>query len=269
LSAVTDTQNSFWLTLVRSSHDPALIQPDQIMVNPHNTAVDLETGPLCHPMSIIQNLKLNISMLKSQNNSANNPMKLSITPFFCAFANKYDAADDDTGITVATIMSLTKDATNKDVVPLSTNNLPQGGGSDLLHPLSTVNDTEVFGDYNYTTDMIPEDAPFDMEAFQKLRIYGTNKGALNACLGRTRYYTFDNKTNRNLHNLFIRKFVPRSIRRITEFVFFGLLFHMPIPLDIDSYYQDTALTGAKSNIGIKCSVRYDEWNDGHDNSMDV
>ncbi len=265
LSAASANMNSVWCTLIKNYK--SVVNPNTIKVNPHNTDVDLETGAICSPMSIVQNVKVIITLSKSNTQDPVDPIKLSWTPFFCAFAEKYDAADDDTGTTVASVMQLTKDATEEDITPLTTNNLPQEGLSKKPHPLSTVNLAEVATTHlNMTTDAIMEDTSFVMETFQKLLVYGTNKGALKSCLGRTRHVTLHRDMG-STKTFFLRKFVPRNIRRIMPYTFFGLLFHMPIESSSDSYYTDTALATLKSHVGIRVMVRYDEWNEEHDNTM--
>ncbi len=271
LSGATATMNSAWITLVRHSTLATQANAKTILVSPHNASQDVETGPLCTKHSIIQNLKVIISMAKSSNNNSNQAMKISWTPFFASFEQKYDVADDDTGVTVASVMQLTKAAGEEDVVPLSTNKLGVLGNSDKSHPLSTVNGAEAFDtEYNMTTNATMEDTPFNMETLQGMLQHGSPNvvGALRACLGQTRRVSFDAKSLKgSIKNYFIKKFVPRSIRRILPFTFFGILFHMPVEADVDSYYQDTALSTGKSHIGIRVLVRYDEWNELHDNTM--
>ncbi len=266
LSAATTSMNSAWVTLVRNDKLCTQANAKTILVNPHNASRDVETGPVCTPMSIVQNIKVIISAKKSVVQDANSSIKFSVTPFFCSFPEKYDAADDDTGVTVAAAMQLTKDATNEDIVPLTTNKLPVVGNSDKSHPLSTVNLAEAFDThYNMTTNATMEDTPFNMETMHQLLESGTNKGALRACLGRTRRVQLN--TLKRDHSIYIKKFVPRAIRRIVPFTYFGLLFHVPTETDIDSNYADTALTTSLSHIGFRVLVRYDEWNEQHDNTM--
>ncbi len=265
LSAFTATMNSAWVPLVKNYK--GVVNPNTIEVNPHNTDVNLETGAICSPMSIIQNMQVVINATKSNTQDTNDPIKFSWTPFFCAFAEKYDAADDDTGTTVAAIMQLTKDSVQQDITPISTNKLPVIGSSDKSHPLSTVNLAEVATTHlNMTTDATMEDTPWDSEAFSKLLSYGTNKGALSSCLGRTRRATLPIAATKQ-KSWFLKKFVPRNIRRIVPYTFFGLLFHVPIQGDISAYYNDTDLTASLNHIGFTVSVRYDEWNESHNNTM--
>ncbi len=270
LSAATATMNSAWVTLVRNDKLCTSANAKTILVNQHNSSVDMETGPVCTPMSIIQNLKVISSASKSSANDTNDAIKASWTPFFCSFPEKYDAADDHTGTSVAAIMQLTKDATNEDIVPLTTNKLPVDGLGERDQPLSTVNLAEAFDThYNMTTDDSMEDTPFDSDAFYNLLQHGTNKGALKACLGRTRRFSLvhgGGPRGQRVKTWYIKKFVPRAIRRIVPFTFFGLLFHMPLESDRESYYNDTNFTASKSHIGFKVHVTYDEWNDLHDNT---
>ncbi len=269
LSAATGSKNSAWVTLVRNDNLCTQANAKTILVNPKNTSVDVETGPVCTPMSIIQNIKVIISLKKSETNNINAPLKIQWTPFFASFKEKYEAADIDTGVTVASVMQLTKDDTNEDIVPLSTNKLSVVGNSDKSHPLSTVNLAEAFDThYNMTTNATMEDTPFNTESFHSLLTMGSNRGALKACLGRTRRLTMSMRNrDAGTKTFFINKFVPRAIRRIVPFTFFGILFHLPIESDIDSYYQDTAMVADVSQIGLRVLVRYDEWNEQHNNDM--
>ncbi len=264
LSASTGSMSSAWITLVKNYK--SVNAPTGVFVNPHSDQMDTETGAICAPMSIVQNIRIIITASKSTTINKDEPVKFSWTPFFASFPEKYDATDDDGGLSVAAVMQLTKDATEEDITPLSSNKLPVLGSSDKPHPLSTVNLTEAYNTHlNMTTDATMEDTPFSMETFQNLLAIGTNKGALKACLGRTRHYTMER--NSQVKTWYIRKFVPRSIRRIVPYTFFGLLFNVPIEADVDSYYHDVALTTSKSHVGFKVLIRYDEWNAEHNNTM--
>ncbi len=266
LSAVSSAKNSAWMTLVR--HDGLATQANAktILVNPHNTSQDTETGACCTNMSIIQRLRLILTFSKGRLNNPKNSFKVSWTPFFASFENKYDAIDDDTSVTVAAIMQLTKDGTNDDIVPITATKLPDIAGSSLDQPLSTVNLAEAFDThYNMTTNAEMEGTAFNMEQFQALLSVGTNKGALKACLGRTRHFTLSEHHLEQTY--FINKFVPRNIRRVVPFTFFGILIHVPVQIDPESYFQDVGLSADVTHVGVKAMVRYDEWNEQHDNTM--
>ncbi len=277
LSAKTDTQNSAYATLIMSSSDlPS--KANEINVNPHNTTYESDTGPLVAKMSIIDKLNLSIRFNMTANcNNKNetssgvfsgdgiNHIKFLWRPVFFSFPEKLDATDDDTGTTVATILALTKDATNKDVVPLTTNKLPVLGLSDLSQPISTSYDIQVFGDYNMTTDLTMEDHVWDEDLFQTAIRRYTNKGALKACVGKTRHVNLTK--SQPFKNYYISKFVPRSVRRIMEYTHMGIQVHVPIESDISQDYYSIALTTAVAHIGCKINCSYHEWNADHYQDM--
>ncbi len=178
---------------------------DLVVVNPHNTNFEEDGGPLCRDMSIIDRMRISLKFQMtaecenlretSGTYGANGQtaavfsgdtilsFKFLWRPIFNVYPEKLDAADDDTGTTVAAILGLTKDATFEDIVPVTTNNLPAAGPSQSDLPVSTVNAVQVFGDFNMTDDLFMEDHVFDEDLLQTaLRRY-TNKGALRSCLG--------------------------------------------------------------------------------------
>jgi len=178
-------------------------------------------------------------------------------PIFNVYPEKLDAADDDTGTTVAAILGLTKDATFEDVVPVTTNNLPVGGPSEKLQPMSTVNAVQIFSDFNLTTDTIMEDHVFDEDLLHTaLRRY-TNKGALRSCLGRTRHVTLTHQ--KPYANFYVDKFVPRAIRRIQKYGFFGIQTHIFLEDDNRQAYTNKSISTTLGHVGVKCLVNYHEW----------
>jgi len=282
LNITDDTLNTAFMPIVMHSKDVDVV-PNTIQVNPHNSAFEEDAGPLCAKMSIIDRMTIS---LKFNMTSACGPRRLTsgtagpnfddglytgddITsikflwrPIFNVYPEKLDAADDDTTTTVAAILGMTKDATNEDVVPITTNNLPQSGPSELVQPMSTVNAVQVFGDFNLTTDTKMEDHVFDENLLQAaLRRY-TNKGALRSCLGRTRHVTLS--TNRPFANFYIDKFVPRAIRRIQEYGMFGIQVHLPLDEQIGQQYLDRNPASTGAHLGIKMIANYHEWNSEHD-----
>ncbi len=283
LSAQATTQNSAFATLIRSTSDLATNVPNIVEVNPHNLDYQSETGAAVVKMSIIDKMNLSIRFnmtancadkrwISGNSNTAPvfsgdtiNHIKLLWRPVFFSFPEKLDAADDDTGTTVAAILALTKDATNEDVVPLTTNKLPAIGVSDLSQPVSTVNMAEDFGDYNMTTNTTMEDHVWDETLFQDaLRRY-TNKGALKACVGKTRHVNLTRA--RPFKNYFLNKFVPRSVRRVMEYTFMGIQVHIPLESDIGQDYYAIALGGSAAHVGCKIIANYHEWNASHFQDM--
>ncbi len=282
LSMFSSTMNSAFATLVRHTNDVIANTPKIIVVNPHNTLYVTDNGPAVQKMSIIDKLNLSIRFNMTENcadrahtagTSTNETftgdsiqhMRFHWRPVFFSFPEKLDAADDDTSTTVATILGLTKDATFEDVVPLTTTKLPVQAGSDLSQPVSSVNIAEVFGDYNMTTNTTMEDHPWDEDLFQEALKRYTNKGALKACVGRTRYV---NLTRRQpFKNFHISKFVPRSIRRIMPYSFFGIQINVPTIDQIDQDYSAINQTAVLAHLGCKIICSYHEWNSDHFQDM--
>ncbi len=281
LGAKSDSANTAFMPIVMSSTDMAGA-PSTIVVNPHNTAFVEDTGPLCRQMSIIDRMTISLKFSMthycgpahhSSGTSTNElftgdditSIKFLWRPIFNVYPEKMDAADDDTGTTVAAILGMTKDTGNEDIVPITTTDLPATAPSEKAFPVSTVNDVQVFGDYNFTTDLKMEDHVFDEDLLQTaLRRY-TNKGALRSCLGRTRHVTLSR--NRTYANFYIDKFVPNAIRRVQPYGMMGIQVHMPIESDIDQQFFSKAASSGFGHIGVKMIVNYHEWNVEHDQDM--
>ncbi len=215
--------------------------PSTTVVNPHNPDFVTESGAICAPMSIITNLKLSMSFSITEQaleTDGHFQIKFNWMPIFFSFPEKLDAADEQTTTTVASLLNLTKDATQEDVIPTwSTTDLNVTAPSAKNHPLSTVNLTEVATTHiGLTTDAKMESVVFDRTAFLDAMRYYTNKGALKACVGRTRHEILTR--NRLFKNTFIKKFVPRPIRRIVPYSWFGINFFLPHDSSTEQFFKE-------------------------------
>ncbi len=275
LTVGAETKNTYLATLIMGSTDMD-VDPETIQVNPHNTAYEEDLGPLCRQMSIIDKLTLSLHFNRTElSNSGETAatvfgdglanLHVLWRPIFFSFPEKLAATDDDTGASVATLLGLTSDDTNQDVVPVTTNKLGTAGPSDLVTPSSTVNAVQVFGDFNMTTDLSNEDHVWDENLFQNALRRFTNKGALAACVGRTRHMNLTE--DRPFKNYFIRQFVPRSIRRIVDRTYMGIQVHLPLDTQFDQTFTSAASSGSNIHLGCKILCRYHEWNSEHDQDM--
>ncbi len=260
-----ETRNSSIFTLVKNYK--TVVVPNTIIVNPHNTNYVSDAGAVCAPMSIIDKLTLNITFSLTEQilvTDKNYPLTLSWFPIFFSFPEKLDAADDDTTTTVAAILGLTKDATEEDIIPTWSNlDLTTTGLSEKDHPLSTVNLAEVGTTHlGLTTDAKMEAVAFNKTTFIEAITRYTNKGALKACIGRQRNITLTE--NRPFHKVFIKKFVPRAIRRIVPYSYMAILVHLPVPNDYEQHFYSGAPTTDKPHVGVKITANYHEWNIEHD-----
>jgi len=275
-----ETNNTVYLPIVMGSTDMDVL-PATIDVNPHNTDYVEDAGPLVRQMSIIDKMRISLkfNMTELCNDLAHTSgvsgaevfqgegiqaIHCLWRPIFGSFTDKLDAVDDDTAQSVATILGLTHDATNEDVVPLTTTKLNTSGASDLLLPVSTVNAVQVVGDFNMTSTFGMEEHVWDEDLLHSALRRFTNKGALRSMLGRTRHFTLSR--NRPFKNYFIDKFIPRSIRRIVPFSFMGIQIHIPFITDVEqTYHAGTIATAAL--VGVKCIANYHEWHADHEQSM--
>ncbi len=270
--------NTGFATLVRHTSDVIAGTPGSIVVNPHNTNYVTDAGPAVCKMSIIDKLSLSMRFNLTEHTNTSHydsglagsevfvgdsiqSLKFLWRPIFFSFNEKLGATDDDTGTSVETILALTSDTTFEDVVPLTTGKLPTAGASELSQPVSTVNIAEDFGDYNMTTNTTFEDHVWDETLFQEALKRYTNQGALRSMVGRTRHVTL---TSANPYkNFFIKKFVPRSIRRIQPYSFFGIQIHLPLMSDITQSYITANPTDNVAHLGVKMICNYHEWNADH------
>ncbi len=289
LTLGTDDENTVLLPLVMSSLDMASDDPETIVVNPHNTAFVQDTGPLVRQMSIIDRLTISLKFAMTDecgpthvisHTFSGSPTALTASaftgddipafkfiwrPIFNVYPEKLDAADDDTGTTVAAILGLTKDATFEDIVPLTTNKLNVNTNISKNMPMSAVNDIQVLGDYNMTSNTSMEAHDFDEDLLQDaLRRY-TNKGALRSCLGRTRHVTLTRQ--RPFANFYIDKPVPRAIRRVQPFGFFGIQIHLAEDVHQDQIFFTNVTNSTVNHLGVKMTTHFHEWNVEHDQSM--
>jgi len=190
LGAVTATQNSSILTIVRGSADTAMNNPNTIEVNPHNANFAQETGVMCHQMSILEKIKLTISITMTEDALTDGCKNMTVKymPIFTSFPEKLASIDDTSSATAASVLELVYDATNQDVTPLYAGGsaVASAGASTKNHPVSTVNDTEVFGDLNLTTNLANEVVAWDNSAFFDSLKFATNKGAIRSMVGRQR-----------------------------------------------------------------------------------
>jgi len=281
LSAVTSTMNTVFFPLVMGSTDVDVI-PSTIHTNPHNSDFTEDAGPLVRQHSILDRLTLSLRFNLTENcadrahtsgvaaaevfsGDSVQHLRFLWRPIFGSFPEKLAAADDETTTTVAAILGLTSDDTNEDVVPITTTKLPVIGESDLNLATSTVNAVQVKEDFNMSTNVTMEAHDFEENLFQDAIRRYTNKGALKACVGRTRYV---NLTRRQpFKNFFIQQFVPRAIRRVVDRTFMGIQVHVPVSTDIAQDYHAVALTESIAHLGVKMICRYHEWHVDHDSEL--
>ncbi len=264
LNGVTATLNSSIATIVKGSADTAMNNPNTIEVNPHNATFAEETGALCHQMSILEKIKISIRITLTEQARLDGVDSATVKymPIFCSFPEKLASTDDRTGFTAASVLELVGDATNDDVIPLYAVKTPTvASASAVAHPMSTVNDTEVFGDMGLTTNTAMETVAWDNTLFFQAVKFFTNKGAIRSMVGKQRSVHLT--SNRPTKQIFIDKFVPRAVRRVVSHSYFGMLFHYPLDSEPDQNFYSGAFSTPTPQIGIKMNVSFHEWNADH------
>ncbi len=272
-----ENKNTVLLPLVMSSLDMASDDPETIIVNPNNADYVSDTGPLVRQDSIIDRMTISLKFIMTDTAALTHETAAGVfsgedipafkflwRPIFNVYPEKLDAADEDTGTTVAAILALTKDGTFEDIVPLTTNKLVTSGAVNTPLPMSAVNDIQVLGDYNFTANTNMEDHVFDEDLLQDaLRRY-TNRGALRSCLGRTRHVTLTR--NKPFANFYIDKPVPNAIRRVQPYGFFGIQIHLPLDTHVSQYYMNKLTGATTTHLGVKMITNFHEWHNEHDQS---
>ncbi len=266
LSLKDSAENSTIMTFVKNYK--GVNNADTITTNPHNANLDTETGAICNKMSIIENLTLSMKFTLTEDAITDGvtSVRLITMPIFTVFPEKLDSTDDVTTTTGAAILELTKDATQEDITPAFATKLSTGAGAgSLSHPVSTVNFTEVFGTLNLTTNTAMEGVPWNNNIFWKCMRNYTNKGAIKSMVGRQRTIrlTKDHPTK----TVYIKKFVPRAVRRIMPYSYFGMLVHLPLDSEHEQDYYSGATTTDKPHVGVKSVCNYKEWNIDHIQEM--
>jgi len=238
--------------------------PNTIIVNPHHGSFETETGAICAPMSIIDKFSVLMSFTLTEDALADGveAIRIKYMPIFTSFAHRIAEVDQKSTTSVAAILELTSDATQEDITPAFDTKLATGAAAnEKNHPVSTANFTEVFGTLNLTTNVAMEGVPFDNATLFKALRYYTNKGALSSCIGKMKTITLTK--NRPEYHTFIRRPVPRDVRRIQPYSYFGMLTAIDIDSNPQQIYYTGAMTVDKVAVGVKMTINYHEWHPEH------
>lgn len=259
----TDDQNTTIIPFMytRNGH-ASLVKPDLITVNPMNAGFAIETGGLCNYMSIMDNFSANftIYMLKALavTNGAK-ACKIYIGFYRCAFEDIHNKTDIQSGTTTDTILHLTKNATDKDIMPLYDNTKLSSG----TQPLSTVNDTELLADLDLDTSATNERVLFSPSVYFKSQQYYSNGKFVKGILPKLIPITLH--TNRPYRTIRIKN-IPKECRRGNDYMYYGMLIFIPVAGDIDQYFGTGDVTQVP-HVRLTGHIHYLEWNSEHDQTL--
>ncbi len=263
LSTKGGTLNTTIVPLVKSYK--TTVDPSTIQVNNHNSLFQVETGAVCQRDSIINDFSLYQQFnLTDSAMTTNNYESLSIfvTPIFFSFREKLDSADMETTTTLLSLLNLTADDTQEDVVPTFT------VGADLTssgtYPYSSVNLVETKTEAGLDTGDTFEGVAFNQITESSAKAFYTNKGALKSILGNTRRY--DLRRTRPVFRSFVKRPVPKSIRTMMEFGFFAMRYHVPLYNDVNNPLTTQGVTTSLADVGVTGFCKFHEWNKDFDQS---
>lgn len=256
LSPETATKNSTICTLLRYVETP-LTAIETIEVNPMNGSFAEETGPIVAPGSIIPKINLRIQAQMNQSMAETDQikfLKFNWMPIYMAFKDMYEAVDNKTDIEVEDILELTHTIAQKDATPLF-NNAKCIIEED--HPVSTVHLTETFTHLNLDTDLKMECVTFDQDLMWDALSYHTNSSMLSKAMGQwhTEFLNHQKPWSFSSSN-----FTHPTVKRSNEYMFCGILFHVPLVTSPHQFYTAGDIAEATSVVNFRVQVRYDEWN---------
>ncbi len=258
LSPETETVNSTICTLLQSRE--GLTAVESIEVNPSNGAFGEETGPTCQPDSIVP--KINIMMNAQLNLACTETdkikyLKFNYLPIYSSYKD-FEAKDNKTDVAVESILELVDDANSKRLRPLF-------NGTDLIleddHPFNTKHLADTFTGWGLTTDAKLEGVTFDEELMWDALSYYSNSSMLAKVMGpwRTAMVSEHKPWQFNSNN-----YTNPSVKRMNEFTFCGILFHVPRVGNFKQFYAAADITEASSGINFNVNIRFDEWNSQFD-----
>jgi len=257
LSPETTGKNSTLCTLLQNRE--GLTAVESIEVNPSNGAFGEETGPTCQPDSIIP--KINVSFDCQLNKSivvdGIKYLKINYLPIYSSFKD-FEAKDNKTDVAVESILEIVDDANSKRVYPLF-------NGNDCLaeddHPFNTKHIADAYTGWGLTTDAKMECVDFDEELMWDALSYYSNSSMLAKVMGswRTALVTEHKPFHFNSNN-----YTNPMVKRMNEFTFCGILFHVPLVDTPQQYYKAGDISEASSFLNFNVKIRYDEWNSQFD-----
>ncbi len=258
LGCASENANKCITTFLRSS--TLAINPANVTVNPKNSAFAVDTGPLICDGSVVNRIK--ISTLVTATENMLDIDKLSAMAYYYwnihgAFEDAWTPADKLTTTTTAQLLHVTSDATNDDVVPeVTANNL---GG--VNQPASNKTGTEVFGTYNLSVDLTPENTTTDVNMLQEIydaKSYYSNAGKLNSLMGHINRRILSR--NKIFYTMFEDRFTPRQCRSQNPHMFFGRQYFCPNIGDPAQVLPSATATAQTQHMGVIIKVQFNEWN---------
>ncbi len=257
LSADVATKDATIATILRTSED--VNAAEGINVNPSHGSFAEEQGTLIHQGSIVPKIMISLHAHLTQTAEETDNVRMlrfHWMPIYSSFIEPLLAADSRTNTDCETLLMLEHDTTNKDVFPDYGTKLTGNVGQ---YPMSTVNDTEVFGDPGLTTNTSMEAVAFNQTLFYNALNHFSNQGMLRSMIGKihTGYVSRD-----KAYTYYSNNFTHPRVKRGNPFTYCGILFWVPIT-DFRQFGR-AADRSTTDHIDFGLNVQYDEWNPDFD-----
>ncbi len=250
------TKDATIITILRASED-ATVGIEAVEVNPRHASFAEETGPTCAMGSIVPKISFTLRGSLSQAMLVDNEfakVNLNMIPIYSSFLSSLDASDDKTTEDIELLLDLSHDVTAKRTEPqFGTVNLTNAS----THPVNTVLETEVFGDYGLATDLTLESVAWDENRFYNALSFYTNGGMLRKVTGPKKTWTLSRDRPFLYHSM---NFINPSVKRMNPYTFCGVILwsslvgnhSFGITIDFNAADLDT--------VSWNCEIRFDEWN---------
>ncbi len=245
-------------------HTKEVIAPDLVIVNPKHANFVVESGAMCQPESIVKMATIITKFSLTRAYYTDNLKSLTIMHqnIHTQFENVLDEFDSKTGATIKSLLQLTAQTNNQDITPTFENDdLP----SNIDHPLSTVNKTELFSMLNLNVDAKMENVVFDIDEYWDAVRYYTNGGLLKSLTGKLKTIVLND--NKPSVTIFERKFLPKNVQFMHPYTYFGKRIVLPLATsEYQTATSDLTLAGTE-HVEVKSLIRYGEWNRGFHQEM--
>ncbi len=255
LALDVDTQNSSMCTYLNTSSDT--VAPDTIEVNTKHANFAVESGPKICEGSVVNDIaiKTNYTMTE-QAIVTDNILAIKIQDMIIkgCFLDSWDPVDDESALAISDILEVTPNETKKRVNPKFSTDLD----NSINHPIASVVDAEVFGDWALGTDLKMESVAFNADNFFDAISYGSIGHKMSTLVD-----SLKNKIltkHRPTYQSFMRKFLPSQCRFGRDYLYFGELIHVPIWTDVNQLGDPFTAPTAGNAVIVTKQVFFDEWN---------
>ncbi len=245
-------------TTLNSTHVPILCydegqgDPASYNANPQHASFATTDEPHCYPQSKVNSLysKTVVSMSKEcWNTDKIEEFLCCVIPVYFSFKEDYEATDEVSTSTVAALLEMQKEATDRQGYPIF-NNANLAGDNVAMG-------TAQLG---LTTDDAIEGITFDIDALYNALHYYSNAGKLRTCMGKPIFKRVRRGKSATFNLSY--KMNPK-VKRLNEYTYCGriiTIFNAASDIQLCQASDDTAVTHAV----VSTLDRFAEWNDNFD-----